>query len=152
MLCETLAPELLRRKPQAGEWSALECLLHILDTEKVFAGRVKAFLAGVNFPAFNPDEEGAHDTGQPPAALAGEFAALRAGSVAQLRGLTAADLPRGAVHAELGPVILAQMLHEWAAHDLMHTVQAERALMQPFIEQCGPWRRYFADHDAAVKR
>jgi hypothetical protein len=152
MLCEALAPELLRRAPTAGEWSALECLLHILDTEKVFTERVEAFLAGVNFPAFNPDEEGKHDTGQPPAALAAEFAALRAESLELLRGLTAADLPRGAVHAELGPVVLDQMLHEWAAHDLMHTVQAERALMQPFIAQCGPWRKYFADHDAAVKR
>jgi len=30
----------------------------------------------------------------------------------------------------------------------MHTVQAERALMQPFIEGCGPWRPYFRDHAA----
>ena len=44
-----------------------------------------------------------------------------------------ADLPQ-ARHQELGPVTLEQLLHEWAAHDLMHTVQAERALMQPFIE------------------
>jgi hypothetical protein len=31
---------------------------------------------------------------------------------------------------------------------LEHTVQAERALMQPFIEGCGPWRMYFLDHVA----
>jgi hypothetical protein len=30
------------------------------------------------------------------------------------------------------------MIHEWAAHDLMHTIQGERALMQPFIADCGP--------------
>jgi len=58
-------------------------------------------------------------------------------------------LPRTARHQELGPVTLEQLLHEWAAHDLMHTVQAERALMRPFIEGCGPWRPYFADHIAA---
>jgi hypothetical protein len=28
----------------------------------------------------------------------------------------------------------------------MHTVQAERALMQPFIQACGPWQSYFIDH------
>jgi hypothetical protein len=28
----------------------------------------------------------------------------------------------------------------------MHTVQAERALMQPFIQGCGPWQVYFTDH------
>jgi hypothetical protein len=25
----------------------------------------------------------------------------------------------------------------------MHTVQAERALMQPFMLNCGPWRSFF---------
>jgi hypothetical protein len=41
------------------------------------------------------------------------------------------------------------MIHQWAAHDLNHTVQAERALMQPFIAGPGPWRAAgnFADHD-----
>jgi hypothetical protein len=34
-----------------------------------------------------------------------------------------------------------------AGHDLMHTVQAERALMQPFIAGCGPWQPYCADHE-----
>jgi hypothetical protein len=46
----------------------------------------------------------------------------------------------------MGTVTLRQMLNEWAAHDLMHTVQAERALMQPFIDACGPWQRSFLDH------
>jgi len=152
-LCENLSPELLRRKPEPGEWSALDCLCHLLDTEKyVFPARVKAFLAGQDFPAFNPDVDGARDTGQTPAVLAAEFAGLRAGALAQLRTLVPADLERGARHAELGPVTLGQMLQEWAAHDLMHTVQAERALMQPFIAQCGPWRAYFTDHDAALKK
>ncbi len=152
-LCETLPPALLRRKPAADEWSALDCLIHILDTEKfIFPVRVKAFLAGEKFSAFNPDQEGTRDTGQPPAALASEFSVLRAGSIAQLKTLCADDLPRTALHAELGLVTLEQMLQEWAGHDLNHTVQAERALMQPFIEQCGPWRNYFADHDIAVKK
>ncbi len=43
-------------------------------------------------------------------------------------------------------VTLGEMAHEWAAHDLNHTVQAERALMQPFIQACGPWQRFFTDH------
>lgn len=152
-LCETHSPALLRRPPLPGEWPALNCLLHLLDTEKyVFPARVKAFLAGADFPAFNPDEQGTRDTGQAPAALAAEFAALREAALELLKTLSAGDLSRVARHAELGPVTLGQLLNEWAAHDLMHTVQAERALMQPFIEQCGPWRLYFSDHDVAVKR
>ena len=152
-LCETLPADLLRRKPRAGEWSALECLLHLLDAEKfVFPARARAFLAGVDFPNYDPDVQGTRDTGQPPAALAAEFAALRAASLELAAGLSPADLPRPARHPMLGPVTLEQLLQEWAGHDLMHTVQAEQALMQPFIVECGPWREFFADHDAALKK
>ncbi|MBP2677512.1 MAG: DinB family protein, partial [Deltaproteobacteria bacterium] len=49
-------------------------------------------------------------------------------------------------HQELGVVTLGEMIHEWAGHDLMHTVQGERAILQPFIDGCGPWKRYFSDH------
>jgi hypothetical protein len=38
------------------------------------------------------------------------------------------------------------MMHNWAAHDLNHTVQAERAMMQPFIQGCGPWQKFYTDH------
>jgi hypothetical protein len=62
-----------------------------------------------------------------------------------------ADLERTAGHPELGQVTLREMLNEWAAHDLMHTVQAERALMQPFVVGSGKWRGTFAAHDAAAR-
>ncbi len=65
-----------------------------------------------------------------------------------LERVTDADLDRIAEHAELGPVTMREWLAEWAGHDLNHTIQAERALMQPFIAACGPWRSTFADHDA----
>ena len=41
---------------------------------------------------------------------------------------------------------LREMLSEWAAHDLNHTIQAERALIQPFLHESGPWIVYFTDH------
>lgn len=150
-LCQTLPPDLLRRKPAADEWSALDCLIHILDADKfIFPVRVRAFLAGKNLASFDPDREGTRDTNQPPSALAAEFSSLRAGSIALLKTLRAEDLARTAQHAELGLVTLEQMLQEWAGHDLNHTIQAERALMQPFIAHSGPWREYFADHDAEI--
>ncbi len=78
--------------------------------------------------------------------LAGEFARLRRESLLMLERLAPADLERKAHHAALGMVTLNEMLHNWAAHDLNHTVQAERALMQPFIQGCGPGKIYFTDH------
>ncbi len=75
------------------------------------------------------------------------FAQLRTANLAKLTEVSAADLDRQATHAELGQVTLRELLNHWAAHDLSHTVQAEEALMQLFIDRCGPWRKNFAAHD-----
>jgi len=152
-LTETSPVELLTRPPAPKEWSALECLLHLLDTEQwVFPPRVQAFLAGEDLKAFNPDTQGTPlDASPKPAEITVSFARLRARSLEELVQVTEADLSRTARHSELGTVTLEEMLNEWAAHDLMHTVQAERAVMQPFIAGCGPWRPYFADHDVDAK-
>lgn len=149
-LTEHLPVELLTRKPAAGEWSALECLQHLVDTERwVFPARVGYLLAGQDFPNFDPDSQGsAPDVDLSPAALAAEFAHLRAEALRGLELVTSADLACQARHQELGLVTLGELLHEWAGHDLMHTVQAERALLQPFIAGCGPWQSYFSDHVA----
>ena len=149
-LVNSLPDELLKRPPAPNEWSALECLQHLIDTEQVFAFRIRAFLAGQDFPAFDPDTEGTKLGTSSADEMVAQFAHLRAESLALFSTLTPADLPRRSRHAELGPVSMDEMLHEWAAHDLMHTVQAERALMQPFITNSGPWRHYFADHDVEL--
>ena len=149
-LTESLPEELLTRTPAPGQWSARECLSHLLDAERdIFPMRVRAFLAGQDFAAFNPDEEGTRDEKRPTRELAEEFASRRRESLALLRDLAPADLTRTVLHSELGQVTLAELLYEWGAHDLNHTVQGERALMQPFIVGSGPWRTagYFADHD-----
>lgn len=150
-LTRTFTDSSLRRSPAPGEWSALECLLHLIDLDRaVFPHRVRAILAGQNFPAFFPDEAGsALRAEMSGAALAAEFAALRYANLPLLDQITAADLDRTAVHAELGPVTLGNLLHEWGGHDLMHLMQAEQALMQPFIAGCGPWEIYFAQHKIA---
>ena len=149
-LTERLPAELLTRAPAFQDWSALECLGHLVDSERLlFPVRLKAFLAGQDFAAFDPIKQGTPlERLSPPVDLARQFAELRLGSLFLLKDLTASDLERGVRHPELGPVTLGEMLHEWAAHDLMHTVQAERALMQPFIGASGAWRPSFADHDA----
>lgn len=148
-LTETLSADLLTRRPASGEWSAMECLQHLVDTERmVFPARLQALLAGRDFETFNPDTQGTLLAAQTPADLAAEFARYRSASLAALAQVTDLDLSRTARHSELGMVTLAEFLHEWAAHDLNHTVQAERAMMQPFIAGCGPWRSYFADHDS----
>lgn len=149
-LTESFSDEMLRRRPLPGEWSALECLLHLIDLDRsVFPQRVRAILAGENFPAFFPDEEGSKLSDEvSPLALAQQFAELRANNLHLLDEIAPDDLERTAIHAELGKVTLSNLLHEWGGHDLMHLVQAEQALMQPFIDGCGAWDVYFTAHKA----
>jgi uncharacterized damage-inducible protein DinB len=143
-LAQTLPSELMERKPAQGEWSAAECLHHIIDVERLFQFRLTCFQSGQDFPAFYPDSE--LSPAGTPVELAAEFEQLRQQSLQSIQSLGGSDLDRQVTHAELGPVTLREMLHEWAGHDLNHTIQAERALMQPFILACGPWKRYFEEH------
>lgn len=123
----------------------MECLQHILDTEQIFPRRVDALRQGQDVPAFDPLCEGAQGSSKvSPTTLAATFARLRAENLALLAGVGEEEFDRGGTHSELGPVTLGQLLNEWAAHDLDHTIQAERALMQPFIAGCGLWQPYFA--------
>jgi hypothetical protein len=149
-LARSLPIEALNQVPAPGEWSALACLQHLIETEQlVFPLRVKALLEGRDFTAFNPEAQGEGWHSLPDAqALAAQFGELRRESLRTLTSVSESDLARTARHQELGLVSMSELLHEWAGHDLMHTVQAERALMQPFIRGCGPWKPYFADHVA----
>jgi len=150
-LVSTLPIDLLTRQPAAGEWSALDCLRHMLEAERfLFPVRFHAFLAGEDFEAFDPNQRHASPDSQTPEQLAAAFARARQESLGLLKQVKDDDLGRTAQHPQLGTVTLAEMLHTWAAHDLMHTVQAERALMQPFMLGCGPWRSFFRDHEVAV--
>jgi len=150
-MTKTLPVDLMNRQPAAGEWSATECLIHLLDTEHIFPVRVQAILAEQAIPAFDPDTQGTKNTASSPEQLANEFASLRQASFAVLERVTPQDFNRTAEHSELGTVTLGQLIHEWAAHDLNHTTQAEKAIMQPFIHGSGPWRSSFQDHEVANK-
>lgn len=147
-MTETFPTDLLNRPPAEGEWSATECLIHLLDTERyAFPSRVQALLTGQAIAAFDPDTQGTKNSPASPEELASEFASRRQANLAWLERITPEDFSRSAEHSELGTVTLSQLLHEWAAHDLNHTIQAEQAIMQPFIQGCGPWRSYFRDHE-----
>jgi hypothetical protein len=147
-LVNTLPTDLLTRPPAAGEWLALHCLQHLLDAERlVFPVRFHAFLSGQDFVDFDPNEPHPGTESLTPEELAATFARTRQESLALFSRVTDDDLGRTKQHPKLGTVTLAEMLHTWAAHDLNHTVQAERALMQPFMLGCGPWRSFFRDHE-----
>ncbi len=142
----------IAHRPEPDQWSALECLVHAADTEALFGQRMRAILDGhETFPGFDPDTQSTPvDDRTDPTDVVARLAERRARNEAILEIITQADLDRGSRHAELGPVTLRELLHEYPAHDLMHIVQAERAIMQAYLPHTGPWRHYFADHDVGA--
>jgi len=147
-LVETAPEDLLQRPPAPGEWSAADCLNHLLLTERaVFGARLRAILEGRDLIVFDPDEQRDPEAQRTPGEVAMALAAERGENLAVLRSLTLADLERSSWHPEYGMVALRIVLNTWAAHDLQHTVQAEEALMQAFLPGTGPFRFRFADHE-----
>lgn len=148
-LVQSVPEELLLMPPAPNEWSALECLQHMVDVEQIsFPIRIKALMAGQPFPGFNPADQPPKPA--PTITLADEFDRLRQHNLILLNEVSPDALDNQALHTEYGMVSMRQFLHHWAGHDLNHLVQAERALMQPFISGCGPWVVNYADHKVAV--
>jgi hypothetical protein len=148
-LVQSVPLELLSMRPAPNEWSAIECLQHVADVERVsFPMRIKALMTGQPFTSFNPQDRPPKPP--PTIALADEFNQLRQQTLVLFNQITEADLDNQALHAEYGMVSLRQFVHHMAGHDLNHLVQAEWALMQPFIRGCGPWVVNYDDHIVKV--
>jgi hypothetical protein len=145
-LVETVPAELLERKPTPTEWSAAECLEHLLHTERaVFGVRLRHLMEGrPELVAYDPETA---STDEPERTAVERVAAWRQEREEHLRILAEAtdeDLQRTSHHPEYGPTTLAMILNTWTSHDLDHTIQAETALMQPFIPLSGHWQWEFA--------
>ncbi len=139
------------RPPAPGEWSAADCLNHLLVTEGVVFGfRLRAILEGRDLVSFDPQKPRDPEPERTPREVANALAAEREANLAVLKGLSPADLDRSSRHPDYGMVSLRVVLNTWAAHDLQHTVQAEEALMQAFIPGTGPFRFRFADHEVTT--
>jgi uncharacterized damage-inducible protein DinB len=148
-LVQAAPPELLERTPGPGEWSAADCLTHLLAAEReVFGFRLRAILEGRDLVVFDPNERAEEDPGRAPSDAVSALVAERNANLAIVTRLSPADLERSSRHPQYGMVTLAVVLNTWIAHDLQHTVQAEEALMQAFLPGTGPFRFRFAAHEA----
>jgi len=138
-------------RPEPGEWSASECVGHIIEAERRgFAGRIRVILADSSSSSM-PRLEG----WDPPAVaaarrdhlraateLAAEFAALRAESVDLVRGLGASDLGRAGLHPDVGPLRVDELLGEWVHHDRNHIRQMLAVTQARVWYQMGNARRF----------
>lgn len=138
-------------RPAPGEWSANECVGHLIEAERRgFAGRIRRILA-----TDRPDIPADLETWDPPAVakarrdhlrraaeLAVEFADLRRDGVALVRGLSADDLTRVGLHPDVGELRVDELLGEWVHHDRNHVRQMLAVTQARVWGQMGNARRF----------
>ena len=143
---EALGPE-ARWRPAPGEWSANECLGHILEAERRgFNGRIRTILAG-DRPALQGWDQVAvaaarRDHERDPAELLAEFLPLRADSIDLVRSLGRDDLARSGVHERVGELSIGDLLGEWVHHDRNHVKQMLSVSQARVWPQMGNARRF----------
>jgi hypothetical protein len=137
-------------RPEAGEWSANECIGHLIEAERRgFAGRIRIILAGppgttVALEGWDPPAvaEARGDHRRSAAELAAEFDSLRADSIRLVRGLAPSDLARAGQHPEVGPLRVDGLLGEWVHHDRNHIRQMLAVTQARVWGQMGNNRRF----------
>ena len=126
--------ENLKRRPQAGKWSAHEHACHLAEVHPVFFSRLDTMLTNARprIAAYNPDkamEEGALLKVDLDEALE-RFARDRARLVERLRGLSDEDWERTAEHEEYDHYSVRIMFRHVALHDMLHAYRIEELLLK----------------------
>jgi DinB superfamily len=142
-----LSGELLHWQPAPDRWSISEVLAHLSALEQVYAERTLRIVAEDSPALEKYDQAGAAGRGDYSRGSAGEhlahFTRTRRSTLALLKGLPPSAGDRTAIHSELGSITLAQMLNEWATHDLGHLRQiAELYRAHAFHPYAGPFQKY----------
>jgi len=141
LMCE-LSEEDARWKPAPDRFSVAEVLAHLSHSEgHCYRLRLDRFLAEER-PELEPDDASFYldlYRDADPGDSFDRFEAQRDSNVEFLRGLKASAGERVALHKAAGEITLAQMLHEWALHDLGHIRQiAELARARRYLAGAGP--------------
>src|ERR1035437_4491134 len=141
LMCQ-LTGEDARWKPAPDRFSVAEILAHLSHSEgHCYRMRVDRFLSEER-PEFEADHARFHldrYRDADPEFEFDHFEERRDDNVESLRSLPASVGARVALHQEAGEITLAQMLHEWALHDLGHIRQvAELVRARKYLEGAGP--------------
>jgi len=141
-LMAEISEEDARWKPAADRFSIAEVLSHLSHSEgHCYRERLDRFLAEER-PELEPDDAQMHlevyKTADPKADF-DHFEDQRETNIELLRGLPAEAGSRKALHRAAGEITLANMLHEWALHDLGHIRQiAELVRARKYLAGAGP--------------
>ena len=125
---------LLKRRPRVGKWSAHEHACHLAGVHPRMMARLDLMLAE-DMPRIKPylphldEEDGALLKEDLEEALE-RFARERGELVARLRGLSAADWKREALHGEYTHYSVFIMFRHLMMHDMFHAYRIEELLLK----------------------
>jgi len=141
LMCE-VSGEDARWKPAPDRFSIAEVLAHLSHSEgHCYRARLDRFLLE-DRPEFEPDDAQMYlhlYRDADPEDSFDHFEEQRETNIEHLRKLPASAGDRPAFHREAGEITLAQMLHEWALHDLGHIRQvAELVRARKYLAGAGP--------------
>jgi hypothetical protein len=126
------AGDRLRVRPEPREWSVVECVGHLVDSELVASARMRWILAEDEPDIVGYDQDRWVDRlrhrDDDPLDLIALFEALRGANLRLWAATPAADRERIGRHRERGPESYGLMVQLAAGHDRFHIAQAERAL------------------------
>jgi hypothetical protein len=122
----------VRMRPEPNEWSVLECLGHLADSEIVASARYRWVVAQDRPRLIGYDQDlwvdGLRHGRDDPAALLALFVALRLANLDLWSRSTAEERDRVGLHEERGPESYELIFRLAAGHDRFHVAQAHRAL------------------------
>ena len=123
---------LLTKRPDDKNWSPIEVLCHLRDTEESFMARFQTIMVmdEPKFPPVEPDRwasERQYQRNDAREAIAA-FRVRRDESLKFLRGLRPEQMARGGLHATRGRMTIADFVGLMAWHDDNHLDQLKRAL------------------------
>ena len=133
-LVREVSPEVLKRRPHPGKWSAHEHACHLAAVHPLFFSRLDLMLSDPR-PSITPyfpdveDEEGALLKVDLDEAL-DRFARERHHLLERLRTLSPRDWERTAEHGEYSHYSVFIMFRHLALHDMLHAYRIEELLLK----------------------
>jgi DinB superfamily len=115
-----------------GQWTAIEILAHLAESEIVYGYRIRKALnaSGTAIEATDQNvwvENAGYLQKNPQLALS-LFHTVRKANISFLKSLTAQQLEHFGIHSERGKESIAQMARMIAGHDINHLQQMEKLL------------------------
>jgi hypothetical protein len=134
-LVKRVPPSKLRKRPAPEQWSVIEILAHLADSEVVCGWRLRAILGapGTTIDAYDQNawNLAGHYATRNASECIDQFRAMRKANLLLLNSLTPEQWSHHGMHAERGKETVEHIVSLIAGHDLNHVQQIERMLAAP---------------------